>query len=184
MNYRHTLLSLLLLTIAPAAVISSPASAMDTSTVMLAQAGDATPPAGDATPPAGDATAPAAMPAQGGAGGKTPMHHDEVARAVFTTGIKDREPVDQVTTLTTDKDKVYFFTEIRNMSGHSVKHRWEYNGKTMAEVEFNVAGPRWRVWSSKSLLPQWTGEWKVSMVDEAGKVLGESSFTYTQAQAK
>lgn len=112
------------------------------------------------------------------------MHHDEVARAVFTTGIKDREPVDQVTTLTTDKDKVYFFTEIRNMSGHSVKHRWEYNGKTMAEVEFNVAGPRWRVWSSKSLLPQWTGEWKVSMVDEAGKVLGESSFTYTQAQAK
>jgi len=162
MNHRHTLLSLLLVII-PVAAIPSPALA-----TVLAQAGDATPPA--ASPPA--VTTETKPPAQSG----------EVARAVFTTGIKDREPVDQVTTLSTDKDKIYFFTEIRNMSGHIIKHRWEYNGKTMAEVEFGVGGPRWRVWSTKSLLPQWTGEWKVSVVDEAGKVLSESSFSYTQAK--
>lgn len=158
MNYRHTLLSLLLV-IVPVAVAPAPALAADTGTA-VAQAGDAMSPA----------------PAQD----KAPMHNGEVARATFTTGIQDREPVDQITTLTTDKDKIYFFTDIRNMSGHIVKHRWEYNGKTMAEVEFGVGGPRWRVWSSKSLLPQWTGEWKVSVVDEAGKVLSESSFTYAE----
>ncbi len=165
MNYRYTLLSLLLVII-PVAAIPTPALATDTNTTM-AQTGDATP---------------AAAQPQAAAEDKAPKDNGEVARAVFTTGIKDREPVDQVTTLTTDKDKIYFFTEIRNMSGHIIKHRWEYNGKTMAEVEFGVGGPRWRVWSTKSLLPQWTGEWKVSVVDEAGKVLSESTFTYTEAK--
>lgn len=105
-----------------------------------------------------------------------------VARAVFTTGIKDREPVDKLTTVSTDTDKVYFFTDLRNLSGHMIRHRWEYNGKTMATVEFGVGGPRWRVWSSKRLLPQWTGKWTVSVVDENGKVLGQASFEYKQAK--
>ena len=166
MNYRHTLLSLLLL-ISPVAVLPSPALATDAATAPD-QTGGAAPPAA-LQPAAADET-------------KAPAMSGEVARAVFTTGIKDREPVDQVTTLTTDKDKIYFFTEIRNMSGHIIKHRWEYNGKTMAEVKFDVGGPRWRVWSAKSLLPQWTGEWKVSVVDEAGKALSESTFTYTEAK--
>ncbi len=166
MNYRHTLLSLLLLII-PVAALPSLALATDAATAP-AQTGGAAPPAAPQTAAEDKAKAPAI--------------NGEVTRAVFTTGIKDREPVDKITTLTNDKDKIYFFTEIHNMSGHIVKHRWVYNGKTMAEVEFGVGGPRWRVWSTKSLLPQWTGEWKVSVVDEAGKVLNESSFTYTKAK--
>lgn len=108
----------------------------------------------------------------------TTAQEDHLARAVFTTGINDHEPVNQVTTVPTSTQKIYFFTEIRGMSGHIVKHRWEYNGKTMAEVEFGVGGPRWRVWSSKNLLPRWQGEWRVSVVDEAGTVLGSRTFTY------
>ena len=136
-----------------------------------------------ATPNLASATGdPAAAQPEANVETKSPTQSGDVARAVFTTGIHDREPVDQVTTMTTDKDKIYFFTEIRNMSGHTVKHRWEYNGKTMAEVEFSVGGPRWRVWSSKTLLPQWTGEWKASVVDESGNVLSESTFTYSEAK--
>lgn len=158
MNCQHALLALLL-AITPAAI----ANAADTTAV----------------PATGtNATQPSAAPAA--ADKSTATQENHVARAVFTTGIKDREPVDQITTLTNDRDKVYFFTEIHNMSGHIVKHRWQYNGKTMAEVEFGVGGPRWRVWSTKTLLPQWTGEWKVSVIDESGQSLGDATFNYTK----
>ena len=51
--------------------------------------------------------------------------------------------------------------------------------KNKTEVTFDVKGARWRVWSSKTLLPEWLGEWKVSVVDDDGKVLHSDSFTYT-----
>jgi hypothetical protein len=110
------------------------------------------------------------------------MDQGEVARAVFTSAVEDREPVDKVTTLNNDHDKIVFFTDVRNMSGHIVTHRWIYQGETMAEVEFGIGGPRWRVWSSKSLLPKWTGEWTVEVVDEQGNVIDEAGFTYTETE--
>ena len=100
----------------------------------------------------------------------------EVARAQFTTGISDREPMDAITELGTDKTQVYFFTELTGFSGETITHRWEHGGETMAEVSFDVRGPRWRVWSSKQLQPGWTGEWKVSVVDGAGNVLVGKTF--------
>ena len=107
----------------------------------------------------------------------------EVARAQFTTGISDREPMDAITELGTDHTQVYFFTELTGLSGETITHRWEHGGETMAEVSFDVRGPRWRVWSSKQLQPGWTGEWKVSVVDGAGKVLVEKTFNYGAADA-
>lgn len=128
------------------------------------------------------AQAPAA-PAAGTAAqtqGAAPAAEDaHVARAVFTTGIKDREPVDSVTTVSGTQTKVYFFTEIRGLSGHTVTHRWEFGGKPMASVEFHIGGPRWRVWSSKTLLPRWKGDWQVAVVDQDGKVLDTKTFSYT-----
>jgi hypothetical protein len=104
-----------------------------------------------------------------------------VARAQFTTNVIDREPVDDVTELTNDIDKILFFTELRSMTGQTVTHRWEYNGSVMAEVSFDIGGPRWRVYSSKNLLPSQTGEWKVSVVDGAGDIITEKTFNYTEA---
>ena len=105
----------------------------------------------------------------------------EVARAQFATGISDREPMDDVTELGMDQTQVYFFTELTGFSGETITHRWEHGGEMMAEVSFDVRGPRWRVWSSKQLQPGWTGEWKVSVVDGAGKVLTEKTFNYGSA---
>jgi len=105
----------------------------------------------------------------------------EVARAQFTTGISDREPMDAITELGTDHTQVYFFTELTGFSGETITHRWEHGGETIAEVSFDVRGPRWRVWSSKQLQPDWTGEWKVSVVDGAGNVLVEKTFNYGAA---
>ena len=101
-----------------------------------------------------------------------------VIRSIFTSAIEDREPVDQVKELANNNDKIIYYTELRDMAGQIAKHRWEYNGKVMAEVEFNVKGQRWRVWSSKSFVPQWTGEWKVSVLNGANEVISEDILNY------
>ena len=103
---------------------------------------------------------------------------DSVPRAAFTAEIEDREPVDDLKRLSTESDRVRFFTEIRDMQGSTVTHIWEYQGETQARVDFNVGGPRWRVWSSKTLLPAWTGEWQVYVVDEEGEILASGSLDY------
>ena len=105
-----------------------------------------------------------------------------VARAVFTSKIVDREPSDDITSLSNDEHRIYFFTDLHNMAGQIITHQWEYNGKVMAEVKFKVGeGPRWRVYSSKNLLPEWLGEWKVSVIDESGRTLTTDTFNYTKA---
>jgi len=106
-----------------------------------------------------------------------------VVRAQFTTAVQDREPTDKITSLPNDKTQIVFFSELKDAAGHKITHRWEHDGKLMSEVGFEVGGDRWRVFSSKTLDPSWTGEWKVSVVDETGSTLGASTFTYEAAKA-
>ncbi|MBN1379669.1 MAG: DUF2914 domain-containing protein [Gammaproteobacteria bacterium] len=110
-----------------------------------------------------------------------PMATGSVARAAFATDIQDHEPVDQISSLTNDTSKVYFFTELTDLQGQQAVHRWEYNGEVVAEVPFNVGGNRWRVWSSKNLQPEWTGGWKVSVVNGSGDVIAIQSLQYEAA---
>lgn len=114
---------------------------------------------------------------------QTGFSRGSVARSAFTTEISDREPTENLQNLTNDNGQVKFFTELRDMSGQTAIHRWEYDGKVVAEIEFNVKGPRWRVWSSKSLVPAWTGDWKVSVVNGAGEVISEKNLSYDIAAA-
>lgn len=94
----------------------------------------------------------------------------DVARHQFTSNVDNREPVDMLTTAN-DVNPLYYFTELTNYQGQTVTHRWSYEGETMAEITFEVGGPRWRVYSSKQLLPEWTGEWWVDVIDEEGYVV-------------
>ena len=107
-----------------------------------------------------------------------------VVRSVFTSAVEDREPTDSIKELSTNSDKVIYYTELRDMAGQTARHRWEYNGEVMAEVEFNVGGSRWRVWSSKSFVPGWTGEWKVSVLNGANEVISEDVLNYTASVAE
>jgi len=120
------------------------------------------------------AQAPAAPPAAAPAS-------DIVVRAVFTTAVADREPADQITSLKNDVQQVYFYTELKNLEGQTVTHKWEYAGEVKAEVRFDVKAPRWRVWSSKKLDPSWTGEWTVSVVDGSGATRAQAKLNYEKA---
>ena len=103
-----------------------------------------------------------------------------VPRATFTTAIINREPEDQITELSNNIQRIYFFTELKNMTGQTISHRWSYNDQTMAEIKFTVGAPRWRVWSSKTMLPHWLGEWTVTVANGAGEEVISNSFNYIE----
>jgi len=100
-----------------------------------------------------------------------------VSRALLTTGVTQREPVDNV--CIPERNKITFFTEINNYANHRVTHRWKYNNKTLFELSFNVRGPRWRVWTSKNIPVKWVGPWMIEVVDEDGNVLAQKLFYYS-----
>ncbi len=103
------------------------------------------------------------------------------ARATFTNGVADREPLDSITEATNDYRTIYFFSELRNLSGETITHRWKHDGQVMAEIPFHVGGERWRVWSSKNLESDWVGEWKVSVIRSDGTVLESKRFHYADS---
>lgn len=107
---------------------------------------------------------------------ESPVPDAYVARAIFTTGVVNREPVDQVVSLDPEQQSIYFFTDLRNLQGRIVKHRWEFEGQFMGEIEFRVGGPRWRVYSKKTLNPGVSGKWTVLVLDESGWPLHASMF--------
>lgn len=102
-----------------------------------------------------------------------------VSRALFTIGVDNREPVIMVDSISSDSyNSISFFTELTDLSGHTVTHQWMFNDKIMFEKSFDVAGARWRVWTSKTLLPSWTGTWTVNVLDDDRSVLESKSFVY------
>lgn len=159
---------------------------LSTLAILPAYAAEYAPPAAaqsGATPPAAaqPATAPATQaPSQNQTQAKST---GSLARAQFTSAVQDREPVDKISSLANDQSRVYFFSEIKDAANQKITHRWEHNGKVVSEVGFDIGGNRWRVFSNKTLDPSQTGEWKVSVVDEAGSTLGASTFTYEAAKA-
>ena len=103
----------------------------------------------------------------------------EVSRAIFTIGIDNREPVIMVDSIDSGSyTSISFFTELNGLSGHNITHQWTYNDKVMFEKTFEVKSARWRVWTSKTLIPSWTGSWTVNVLDGDRAVLASNSFEY------
>ena len=104
-----------------------------------------------------------------------------VSRGSFTSGVErnSREPVDSICQLGTDNRRIFYFSDLHNQFGKHIYHLWEYEGREMAKVSLGrVNGPRWRVWSSKNLIPGWSGEWIVKVVTKDGTILHQESFIY------
>ncbi len=103
----------------------------------------------------------------------------EVTRAMFTIGIDNREPVIMVDSIdSTSYTAISFFTELQDLTSHNITHQWMFNDQVMFEKTFEVKGPRWRVWTSKTLAPSWIGSWTVNVLDDDRTVLTSESFEY------
>ncbi|MCO4785913.1 DUF2914 domain-containing protein [Marinomonas atlantica] len=104
-----------------------------------------------------------------------------VARAQFASEVLDREPIDELAEVVKveygEIQRVYFYTDLRDMQGSQVVHVWKLDGQVQAEIPFDIGGDRWRVWSSKRLMPGFDGTWSVDIVKD-GIVLETRSFDY------
>jgi len=101
-----------------------------------------------------------------------------VTRAVVCTSVVDREPVGQDTTFADSTSSLYCFTELDGALGQVV-HSWYHGDKMMFEKILNKGRDgRWRTWSQKTLIKEWTGAWRVDVKDTAGNVLKSVSFEY------
>jgi hypothetical protein len=95
----------------------------------------------------------------------------------FCTGVENRTPVGTDSVFASDVGHVYTFTKIVGATEPTtIAHVYYYNGKEMARIELKIGGSPWRTWSSKTILPEWKGEWKVEIVDGEGNVLKTGSF--------
>jgi hypothetical protein len=102
--------------------------------------------------------------------------------AKLATGIQDREPVGVAVTFPANVDTVYLWTKVTGAKDTTfIKDVWTYNGQEMASVELPVKSPSWRTWSSKAIMPDWTGAWDVKVFDANGDVLTGLTFTIEPA---
>jgi len=114
---------------------------------------------------------------------KSSSSKGNIARALFTTAIVNREPVNHLL-VGSELDKVYFFSDIRHMEGQTVYHRWEYNNKVISKNRFDVKKSKWRVFSSYKIKPGMLGKWTVVVTDERGWPLKASIFHYVKRQSQ
>ncbi|SHI53511.1 Protein of unknown function [Malonomonas rubra DSM 5091] len=100
-----------------------------------------------------------------------------VADAVITTAIEKQMPVDNIKSYPADYGKLFCFTRVTGAeAATSVTHVWYYQDNEMARVTLPIGSADWRTYSSKRFLPQWSGQWKVVVVDEEGQQLIEVPF--------
>jgi Protein of unknown function (DUF2914) len=103
-----------------------------------------------------------------------------VSQAEVCQEIVDRMPVGSGGVIPAGTDRVFCFTRIDGAQGVAeITHNWYYQGTLKASVVLPVRAASWRTWSSKTLLPEWTGEWMVEVLSNDGTPL-ESIIFFVQ----
>jgi len=95
--------------------------------------------------------------------------------------VEQRKPIDVDTVFTMNEVGTLFcFTGIRNTNSdiQTITHIWEHNGRVKARIAMEVlSSPFWRCWSRKRITENQKGNWIVKIVNDAGTILGEKSFS-------
>lgn len=100
-----------------------------------------------------------------------------VARAVVCQDVVDRMPVGAADVIPAGTERVFCFTRIDGAQGETqITHNWYYMGTLKASVVLPVRTSAWRTWSSKTVLPEWTGEWMVEVLSNDGSPLDSVIF--------
>jgi len=98
--------------------------------------------------------------------------------AEICSGIEERMPSGMADTFAPDVDTLYLWTRVLGCKDTTmIHHKWYREGEEMADVELPVKSSSWRTWSSKAMMPSWTGNWEVKVTDADGNVLATVPFT-------
>lgn len=107
-----------------------------------------------------------------------------VSRAVTCLEIQEREPVNIDSVFSNQVGRVFCYTHIEGASEDTqIEHVWLHEGEERARVSLPVRSSNWRTWSSKRLLPSWTGQWKIEVRGAGGSVLKTLEFAITEGES-
>lgn len=95
---------------------------------------------------------------------------------VIAAGVEDREPVGAAEAFAADVGQVYAWMRVTGAADQAIEVVWTH-GPHVSTVPLEIGGSPWRTWSSKTVPPEWTGEWTVEVRDAEGAVLASASFT-------
>ncbi len=103
-----------------------------------------------------------------------------ISRAVLARALNNKEPAGRISTpIVADRNKavgVFFFTEINNMKGEVLFHRWFRNEKPVFKRKITILGNRWRATTSKMITYSGKGHWVVRLTDADGNIFSEIHF--------
>lgn len=100
-----------------------------------------------------------------------------VEEMVFCTAVEERVPIGADTVFLGTVGTVYCFTKLSSSEDSTtIAHVWYYNDQEMARVNLNVLAKSWRTWSSKTILEEWVGKWRVDVVSESMEVIESKGF--------
>lgn len=101
----------------------------------------------------------------------------QIVDAVVCQDVVDRAPVGSSDMFVRETAKVFCFCRVVGAeAGTQITHNWYYNGSLKASVRLNVGSSNYRTWSSKTLSPEWQGEWMVEILSDDGKPLESIVF--------
>jgi hypothetical protein len=104
----------------------------------------------------------------------------QIEDAVVCRDVVDRAPVGSGDVIAKESEKVYCFTRVIGAEDETqITHNWYYKGALKASVVLNVRSSNWRTWSSKTMSPDWVGEWMVEVLSKDGTPL-ESIIFFVQ----
>ena len=90
-------------------------------------------------------------------------------------GVEESMPVGEAQEFPADVGQVFLWTRVHGAADSSIQHVW-IHGEMEFPVTLDIGGSPWRTWSSKTIPPEWSGEWSVEVRDAAGNVLETRSF--------
>ncbi len=95
--------------------------------------------------------------------------------AVLARSIHDRMPVDTGSVFQADVGTVWLWSRVTGATGQTISHVWMH-GEDEWPVRLEIRGSPWRTFSSKEIPPEWRGNWRVEIRDQAGRVLQRLLF--------
>lgn len=105
----------------------------------------------------------------------------EVADLEIGTNVEDRKIVQPDSTFEANVGSLFCFTRITGAQDTTeIHHVWYHDEEEMARTTLEVRSEDWRTWSSKTILPEWAGPWRVVIEDADGQELASQSFEITE----
>ncbi len=97
--------------------------------------------------------------------------------ATICRGVVEREPIEPGEVFPGDVKKLFCYIKVVGAQEDTeVIHVWYYKGKLMSRTILPIKSVNWRTYSSKTVTPEDTGEWKVEILSKDGELLKQIYF--------